>query len=121
MELRVASSSDLRCSCHMAWAGSYNDCCVCVQTFCTFWKELCLNFAAILDDKCGEEPNGRACDLLDNAKCGEDSSTCICSEGYEAFEGLCACPEAETEEAEEIDVNGQVIDAPGGRKCENKD
>ena len=70
--------------------------------------------AAEIGSACGEQPNQRACENLDNAECGE-SKTCECVENYEDVDDLCQCPVDMTELLAGEEGAGEDPDAPGCR------
>ena len=72
-------------------------------------------FIAKPGDACGEQPNQRACENMDNAECG-DNKECECVENYEDVGGLCQCPVDMTEFLEGEAGAGSDSEAPGCRK-----
>ena len=68
----------------------------------------------MIGSACGEQPNQRACENLDNAECGE-SKTCECVENYEDVDDLCQCPVDMTELLAGEEGAGEDPDAPGCR------
>ena len=71
-------------------------------------------FTAKPGDACGEQPNQRACENMDNAECG-DSKECECVENYEDVNDLCQCPVDMTEFLAGEEGAGEDPDAPGCR------
>ena len=72
-------------------------------------------FTAKPGDACGEQPNQRACENMDNAEC-RDSEECACVENYEDVGGLCQCPVDMTEYLEGEAGAGSDSKTPGCRK-----